>query len=266
MSRPLHSVRTRRTVLGVLILWGLITGCHHQSSDPDPQGAVIRLIRLAGDRDPEVRLTAVLALGRIGRVESGPILLQKLRDDDSRVRQWSAWALGNLNQTDDLPHERVPSLVARLSDPVQPVRLAAAQALGELDQNPGIARRLLDALQSSEREVRRAAARALIGHAGIDALPSLIQTSTDQDAEVRQAIVAALGESGSARAIPPLLDRLAQDPTASVRAEAAFQLGKIGTVELVEPLRQAATSDGNVQVRRWAAAAVESLSSVSGSG
>ena len=255
-----------RVALGALILGGVVAGCHHQSSDPDPQGAVTRLIRLTRDRDPEVRLTAVLALGRIVRVESGPILLQRLRDDDSRVRQWSAWALGSLNQTDDVPPERVASLVARLGDQIPPVRQAAAQALNELDQDPGTARRLLDALHSPEREVRRAAARALIGHAGIDALPSLIQASADQDVEVRQAVVAAMGELGDARAIPPLLDRLAHDPAAQVRAEAAFRLGKIGTVDLVKPLRQAATSDGDVQVRRWAAAAVEAVSSVSGSG
>jgi HEAT repeat protein len=114
--------------------------------------------------------------------------------------------------------------------------------------------------------MRKAAAHALIGQAGVDALPTLVQASTDQDAEVRQAIVAALGELGDARAIPPLLDRLAHDSAAPVRAEAAFRLGKIGTADLVEPLRQAATNDSDAQVRRWAAAVVEAVSSVSGSG
>ncbi len=114
--------------------------------------------------------------------------------------------------------------------------------------------------------MRKAAARALIGQVGSDALPTLIRASADQDAEVRQAVVAALGELGDARAIPPLLDRLAHDPADSVRAEAAFRLGKIGTADLVWPLRQAAMSDKDAQVRRWAAAAVEAVSSVSGSG
>ncbi|MEX5281321.1 HEAT repeat domain-containing protein [Nitrospira tepida] len=225
-----------------------------------------RLIRLAGDRDPEVRLTAVLALGRIGAEESASTLRERLQDNDSRVRQWSAWALGNLNRPDALPQEQAVSLVARLGDPVQPVRLAAAQALNELDQDPGIARWLLEAFQSQESEMRKAAARALIGQVGSDALPTLIRASADQDAEVRQAVVAALGELGDARAIPPLLDRLAHDPADSVRAEAAFRLGKIGTADLVWPLRQAAMSDKDAQVRRWAAAAVEAVSSVSGSG
>lgn len=254
------------TVFGGLILGSLLLGCHHQTPDPDPQGTVTRLIRLAGDRDPEVRLTAVLALGRIGAEESASTLRERLQDDDSRVRQWSAWALGNLNQPDALPHEQAASLVARLGDPVQPVRLAAAQALNELDQDPGIARRLLEALESQEPGMRRAAARALIGQVGISAFPALLQAATDQDVEVRQAVVAALGELGDARAIPPLLDRLAHDPADSVRAEAAFRLGKIGTVDLVGHLRQAAMSDKDAQVRRWAAQAVEAVSSVSGSG
>lgn len=84
-------------IVQALILIGLVSGCHNQSPDPDLQGTMNRLIRLAEDRDPEVRLTTVVALGRIGKVESNPILLQRLQDNDGRVRQWSAWALGTLN-------------------------------------------------------------------------------------------------------------------------------------------------------------------------
>jgi HEAT repeat protein len=243
-----------------------LLGCHNQSSDPDPQGVVTRLIRLAGDRDPEVRLTAVLALGRIGPAEAGPILMQRLQDSDDRVRQWSVWALGNLNLAEEPSQARAATLAARLGDPAPPVRLAAAQALSELDQDPATTRHLLDELQSSAREVRKAAAHALIGQAEIAALPALVQAMTDQDAEVRQAVVAAIGEMGKARAIPPLLDRLAHDPAVPVRAEAAFQLGKIGTADLVGRLRRAATNDKDAQVRRWATAAMEAVRSAPGSG
>ncbi|MGE3151071.1 MAG: HEAT repeat domain-containing protein [Nitrospiraceae bacterium] len=253
-------------IVQALILIGLVSGCHNQSPDPDLQGTMNRLIRLAEDRDPEVRLTTVVALGRIGKVESNPILLQRLQDNDGRVRQWSAWALGTLNLEGGGSPETMNSLVASLSDPVSTVRQAASQALSELNQDQGTARRLLPALQSSNSGMRRAAARALIGQATVDILPTLVGVSGDQDVEVRQAVVAALGELGDARAIPPLLARLTSDPAAPVRAEAAFRLGKIGTADVIEPLQRAATNDGDGQVRRWAAAAVESVRSGSGSG
>ena len=60
----------------------------------------------------------------------------------------------------------------------------------------------------------------------------------DSDAEVRQGIVAAIGEWGGGAASPWIRERLVEDPSPGVRTEAAYRLGMLSDPEVRSALNQ----------------------------
>ena len=72
----------------------------------------------------------------------------------------------------------------------------------------------------------------------------------DDNADVRQAAVEALGSIGDAEAVPDLRQRLRQDDNADVRQAAAHAIGNIGGAEAVPDFE-------SVFVRRRIRASVE---------
>jgi len=73
------------------------------------------------------------------------------------------------------------------------------------------------------------------------------------DPAARIAAIRALGESGEARAVPPLARVLREDPSAEVRGWAVRALAGIGTPEAMAPLTLAAEHDADQRVRQLAA-------------
>jgi HEAT repeat protein len=252
------SVPSHCIILSVALAYAL-TGCVQASSAGDPVAVTAQLIRLLSDPSPDVRQTAALSLGKIGRAEAAIALVEALDDADPLVRQHSAWALGSVGE--DALDPAGMALVRALEDPSPSVKAAAARALGEVGGTQAMIELVTEALHHPEAATRQAAVQALAGLEAASARPALLTALDDPDARVRQGAIAALGELADASAIPHIGRRLLKDPDPGVRAEAAFRLGKLGGPTEASMLRKAAAGDGNAEVRRWANWALDVLRS-----
>ena len=83
----------------------------------------------------------------------------------------------------------------------------------------------------------------------------------DKDNYVRLYAAEALGETGSERAVDPLIKALETDEDSDVREWAAYGLGEIGSERAVDSLIKALETDEDNSIRRWAAEALGSTES-----
>jgi HEAT repeat protein len=180
------------------------------------------------------------------------------------VRQYSAWALGNLGE--HAKSEATLALLPLLEDPVLAVAEAAAQAIGSIGAGPEVITRMVTILREGSLQARRSAISALGLLESSLAYEGLLNALEDGDAQVRQGAIAALGELAERRAVPAMTTRLRHDTEAGVRTEAAYRLGTLGDESLLPVLRTAAVEDPSEQVRRWAQRAIEALSALAGPG
>ncbi|OGW51130.1 MAG: hypothetical protein A2V62_02165 [Nitrospirae bacterium RBG_19FT_COMBO_58_9] len=197
-----------------------------------------------------MRRTAAESLGKIGDSRSVDSILPLLHDPAPVVREASVIALGRMRPT--ATDEVVALLTHALQDPVESVRRAAAVAIGEIEPGPRFLGPVVGLLQSSDEGVRRAAARALLQVDSSQSFAELVAAGRDADAEVRQGIVAAVGEWGGVAVSPWLRECLAQDSSPGVRAEAAYRLGMLNDPETRAALETAVVTDADVGVRNWA--------------
>jgi HEAT repeat protein len=173
-----------------------------------------------------------------------------MHDPASIVREASLTAMGRLKPavTDGM----VVLLTQALEDPVESVRQAAVVAIGEIEPGSRLLEPVVGLLRSSDTTIRRAAVRALLQVDSSQLVPALVAAGRDSDAEVRQGIVATVGEWGGTRVSPWLRERLAQDPSPGVRAEAAYRLGMLSDPDTRAALHTTVTKDPDSGVRRWA--------------
>lgn len=194
---------------------------------PRVLGRVRRVLRAAmQDELPDVRMYAVMALGRVGpaAAEDVPAMLALLDDGSTLVRGTAANALGEVGEA-ALPAigealrasdgERaasllwalrligtpaLPTLRAALEHPSPTLRVQAALKLWELDQPtaPSVAV-LIAALEGQDDDAIRLAARGLarMGTAGAAARPVLERMRDHEDEVVRSAVRSALARIGS---------------------------------------------------------------------
>lgn len=176
-------------------------------------------------KQPSPGEQAAIALASMGRAAFQP-LTNQLLSEDATVRRNAAWAIGEL--TNMPPGERdsaVPRLISLLTDSDAWVRIAASRALGELRNH--------------------------------SAVPGLIANLADSDARVRELTVWALSELKDARAVAALCNVLLSDLRAEVRRGAAEALGEIGSAEALPSLKQA-LNDPAVNARaQWAISEIE---------
>ncbi len=224
---------------------------------PDVKHAVPALLRALADEDGDVRYWAVCALGRLraggsalhvlievlkdmdegllrGALEAlhdagaGAVaeLLEELESEDPGVRHFAAVALGPLGES---ASEAVPALVAALRDDDPGVSQAAARALVQIE--PDAERILREVLADERPEVLLAAAGALaqLDPEDAEARDTLLALSSNDDAELREMAVRAIGAAGSgAEAVLHALSRALGDRDRKVRIAAAEALGRLG--------------------------------------
>jgi HEAT repeat protein len=244
--------RTFFRTIGCVVVSSVLclAGCVQDSPPSSRERTVSLLLALLHDERPGMRQTAAESLGKIGDPRAVDSILSLKHDPAAIVREASVLAMGRMKPT--ATDGVVALLTQALEDPVESVRQAAVVAIGEIEPHPRLLEPVVGVLRSSDAMIRRAAVRALLQVDTSQWVSALIAAGRDPDAEVRQGIVAAVGEWGGEAVSPWLRERLAQDPSPGVRVEAAYRLGMLGDLDTKAALETAGSKDPDSGVRRWA--------------
>jgi HEAT repeat protein len=211
----------------------------------DTDWTAVRAFGDALDSDrAEYRMAAASALGRIGDEDGLRPLVERLGDDDPRVRERVCYALGQIGDPNG-----VDPLIERLEDDHERVRSAAADALGTVATGSALAA-LLAMLDDDNAAIRRVAASALGNAGSAEPVPDLVgaledshdavrqaavfsiiqllsTAPTDQSHQVREAIVEELEGVDDETIVDPLLEVMAEASEASQRRNAVWFLGRV---------------------------------------
>lgn len=198
--------------------------------------------------DEGVATAAAEALGRSDPAAVMPSLIPGLRQPDSRLA--AARAYGRLRGVGCGPLEPL------LDDPDPRVRAAAADGVARCGNDQ--ASRIRDALEEEHDPGARIAMVLALGSAGgsiaATALGRLLEAG---DPALRFAAVEALGRTGAAEAFAPLLQALA-DPVREVQAAALHALGALGDPRAGKAVAERVAS-GSRDLRRTAVFALDRL-------
>ncbi len=227
-------------------------------SPPQEQETVVPVLgQLLEDPSADVRRTAALSLGKIAHLDGIPFLTNGLSDEDSQVREFSAWGLGQMGA--DLSDPAVFGLINALGDNVQAVKRSVASALGQAEPQKDRVQLLKEILAISEAHTRIAVIQVLTDFDTPSAYEVIVPALKDPDPRVRQSAVSGLGELADRRAVPQLRKRLLKDSDQGVRTEAAFRLGKLGDTDDIPSLKKAMKADSSSTVRIWAQWALQQI-------
>ena len=221
---------------------------------------VTRLVESLKDSSPDVRRTAALSLGKIGHPNSIPALITALGDTDPLVREYCAWALGQIES--DLTDDAAIALIMALGDESPGVKMSASLALGIITPQKPLIKLLKEALAISEDRTKIAVLQALTQFDDPSTYPIFLVALDDKNPDVRQWAVAGLGELANRRALPYLRNHLLHDPDEGVRTEAAFRIGKLGNKSDITVLETAAQNDSSPIVHLWANWAIQEIKPV----
>jgi HEAT repeat protein len=167
------------------------------------------LIKALEDNDPKVREAAAHAVGQMGP-DGLPALSQMLNHPDKYVRRNAAWAMGKLGP---LARTALADLCAALKDNDPRTASAAAQALGNMGADAADAiPALAEAMRGTNIVLCRLAAKAL-SQIGPPAVSTLIAHLQHSDPFVRGESALAIGWMGAAaRAAVPFLAQIVRGP------------------------------------------------------
>ena len=197
------------------------------------------LVKALDDDDPKVREAAAHAIGQMGP-ESLPILATMLTHQDKYVRRNAAWALGKLGP---LARPALSCLCEALKDPDPRTASGTAQALGNMGADGAEAiPSLAEAMRGTNIVLCRLAAKAL-SQIGPPAVATLIAHLQHSDPFVRGESALAIGWMGAiARTAVPFLAQIVRGQrTASIRTSS--HVYSPGFDEHAEAIAEAAGSD-----------------------
>jgi HEAT repeat protein len=171
---------------------------------PDAAEAVPEVTKVLEDKDPDVRLQALLTLGEIGQASAPavPKIVQLFQNDEfTNVRYAAAYALGKIRAKGDA--EAVLSKAMESDDEFLRTISAWALALTNPEDTALVdraVRLIVQAFESDDVNVRRAAARAVIEFdVDRDVVgPLLVAALKDKDKTVVGNAVEALADMGPA--------------------------------------------------------------------
>jgi HEAT repeat protein len=177
------------------------------------------------DRLPTIRIAALSALGRLRDGQAiGPVIAM-LEDRDAKVRTSAAAALKKFGKA-----AHAPMLEAYRTGTVR-ARFVLLGALGRI-KTPAISELLIAALDDPQVEIRMEAARVLGVRKDQRAVPRLLQ-AVAEDGPYQFVYVRILGEIGDTRAFEPLQELL-DVPEFMRRREVVTALRKIDNARAVD--------------------------------
>ena len=241
--------------------------------------AAERLSAFLAAPDPRFRRGAASALGQLGQRESAKQLAEATTDPDSLVRKAALGALLSVDQplgikrAIELTRDPDPSvrraaaeslsaaaieqveqvLWLRLTDSSRRVRHVARRSLVAAGGKT-VASRFMAAINSPDKFVRRECVWALADLNHGPAIPHLIQTLADEDAQTKQGAVIALGRLKAKRASSSLSAMLLR-ADAELRVAICWSLGEIADPGVLECLLDR-LDDGDQSVKLHAIAAL----------
>jgi len=195
-----------------------------RSTDGDPLPTLIRALRSSALVE---RLRAAKALGRLGWLarEATPALITALNDEDAKVRESAAHAIGQMGP------ESLPTLSGMLGHRDKYVRRNAVWALGKLGPlSRSALSTLCAALRDSDPRTASGAAQAIgnMGADGADAVAALADAMRGTNIVLCRLAAKALSQIG-----PPSLATLIahlQHSDPFVRGESALAIGWMGAL------------------------------------
>ena len=192
-------------------------------------------------------------LGRSRSEVALPVLERASKDKNPIIRETAALAMGKTGIS-----AASEALARALFDKYPSVPWKAAEALRSIDASPA-EESLLTALEVGDKNVRWAAAKALGGLRSFRVKEALIKSLSDPEGNVRHKAAESLGVMSSDEAVTPLMGRLG-DPDWHAAAGAAEALGRIGSQQAESSLLKSLFHEHS-GVRKAAAKALDRLES-----
>lgn len=202
--------------------------------------AIDPLGRLAADvnADPNLRLEAVMALGRLRGAAALPVIQDLISD------QWPVMRIEALKAAAAIDQEAFVLVLASMDpDPNWTVRSALAGLLATLPADVP-AERLRSMLDDEDKRVIPAVLRGLVRVKVPDAATLVLARAKDPDYGVRAAAADLIGElkpAGGAQALREAYVRAQSDVAYDVRTSALSALSGYGAAEAIDTLTQALT-------------------------
>ena len=205
--------------------------------DDDEFGYLVERLEQGGAQE---RIRAAWALGRSGRSEARPLLIEAaLQDPDRDVR------INAIAGAIAVRGEGVDAMLrAALDDEDDNVKAAGVRGLAN---DPSAVDEVEPLLQSDSATLRATVADALGRMGQPKVVPSLIRVAADPEEQVRSRVAFALGRLADPSAVATLT-RMLDDERWEVRANAAQALGMIGDPS-ARPALERAADEPNGYVR-----------------
>jgi HEAT repeat protein len=219
------------------------------------------LMKALTDEDDKVKQAAAKALGLGGARAAVAVMIEWLTDPDPKFKQVAADVLGDIGGP-----EATSALTRSLGDSDSTVRMRAVKALGLIGRhgNGGVVLSLIPRLEDDKADVRIATIAQLEELGDRRAVIPLVARFGDTAPEARRTAVRAVGKLGDPSAVPALV-RLMNDPNEDVRTAAVGSLGLLGAVDAIDALTEQ-LSTGSDTYRQKVAYALGQIAAVPRSG
>jgi HEAT repeat protein len=204
-----------------------------QADDDERDRALDGLIKLSADDHPDVRATALAALGMLADTRALDCVLSHMKDTVPGVREFAALAAAQIGGD-----RALTALREALRSDTPQVRFQAVAAVAELSPETA-AREIIPHLSDADAEVRAQAVAALAGLDEHHLVGHLAGVLDDEDANVRLEAALALANMDDKRGEPVLLWAL---ETRTRVHEVCGAIAHLGLSSAREPLAKIALS------------------------
>lgn len=214
--------------------------------------------RAATHSEPEIRLTALEALGNLGNAATVDLLARQAAASRGKERQVARESLYRLKGPEINP--QILDILAKLSREATDRKLELIRAV-EKRRILTATDLLLKIAQEPNRKVRKLTARVLKSVADAPHVPALVKLlvqaqHNDERRELERTVVAVAAKIPGAHKSDAVLAALSPEPAPETRSALYQVLGKLGEAQALPVLQQALT-DPDAQIRL---AAIRALS------